>query len=120
MTKPAEDARSTLDWLTSDQTLPEVAETAPEIVNKCLFRTSNKWKSFVETFEKYAMEGENCVNESEENQWKSTSSWAAIVVVVFYFQPRERGKMRFHMLQNVQTALDFLKYKGVSTNIIFI
>ncbi|XP_023222689.1 plectin-like isoform X2 [Centruroides sculpturatus] len=28
--------------------------------------------------------------------------------------PRERGKMRFHMLQNVQIALDFLRYRKVS------
>ncbi|ELU00282.1 hypothetical protein CAPTEDRAFT_217665 [Capitella teleta] len=27
--------------------------------------------------------------------------------------PRERGRMRFHKMQNVQTALDFLKYKGI-------
>ncbi|XP_050668124.1 dystonin isoform X26 [Leptidea sinapis] len=27
--------------------------------------------------------------------------------------PRERGRMRFHMLQNVQMALDFLKYKKI-------
>lgn len=28
-------------------------------------------------------------------------------------QPREKGKMRFHMLQNVQMALDFLRYKKI-------
>ena len=33
--------------------------------------------------------------------------------VLFPFQPRERGKLRFHMLQNVQIALNFLKYKKV-------
>ncbi|XP_075219795.1 dystonin-like protein short stop isoform X24 [Lycorma delicatula] len=27
--------------------------------------------------------------------------------------PRERGKMRFHMLQNVQMALDFLRFKKI-------
>ncbi|XP_076629249.1 dystonin-like protein short stop isoform X12 [Colletes latitarsis] len=27
--------------------------------------------------------------------------------------PRERGRMRFHMLQNVQMALDFLRYKKI-------
>lgn len=30
-----------------------------------------------------------------------------------FFQPRERGRMRFHMLQNVQMALDFLRYKKI-------
>lgn len=30
-----------------------------------------------------------------------------------HFQPRERGRMRFHMLQNVQMALDFLRYKKI-------
>ncbi|ESO92340.1 hypothetical protein LOTGIDRAFT_162645, partial [Lottia gigantea] len=27
--------------------------------------------------------------------------------------PRERGHMRFHKIQNVQIALDFLKFKGI-------
>ncbi|PSN48662.1 Plectin, partial [Blattella germanica] len=27
--------------------------------------------------------------------------------------PRERGRMRFHMLQNVQIALDFLRYRKI-------
>ncbi|TGZ31939.1 Bullous pemphigoid antigen 1 [Temnothorax longispinosus] len=27
--------------------------------------------------------------------------------------PREKGRMRFHMLQNVQMALDFLRYKKI-------
>lgn len=27
--------------------------------------------------------------------------------------PRERGKLRFHMLQNIETALNFLKQKNV-------
>jgi len=30
------------------------------------------------------------------------------------FQPREKGRMRFHKLQNVQIALDFLKHRQVS------
>ena len=29
-------------------------------------------------------------------------------------QPRERGQMRFHMLQNVQTSLDYLRYRKVN------
>lgn len=29
-------------------------------------------------------------------------------------QPREKGRMRFHKLQNVQIALDFLKHRQVS------
>lgn len=29
------------------------------------------------------------------------------------FQPREKGRMRFHRLQNVQIALDFLKQRQV-------
>ncbi|KAK4002298.1 hypothetical protein OUZ56_004136 [Daphnia magna] len=27
--------------------------------------------------------------------------------------PRERGQMRFHMLQNVQTSLDYLRYRKI-------
>ena len=35
----------------------------------------------------------------------------------FLLQPRERGNMRFHFLQNVQMALEFLKFKGVSCDV---
>ena len=30
-----------------------------------------------------------------------------------FFQPRERGRMRFHAIQNVETALRFLRYKEI-------
>ncbi len=33
----------------------------------------------------------------------------------FSSQPREKGRMRFHRLQNVQIALDFLKQRQVCT-----
>lgn len=32
---------------------------------------------------------------------------------IFYPQPREKGRMRFHRLQNVQIALDYLKRRQV-------
>lgn len=32
---------------------------------------------------------------------------------IYVLQPREKGKMRFHMLQNAQMALDFLRYKKI-------
>lgn len=32
---------------------------------------------------------------------------------IFHLQPREKGHMRFHKLQNVQIALDFLKHRQV-------
>jgi len=32
-----------------------------------------------------------------------------------FVQARQRGRMRCHCMQNVQTALDFLKRKGVGT-----
>ena len=32
---------------------------------------------------------------------------------LFFFQPRERGRMRFHAIQNVETALRFLRYKEI-------
>ena len=31
----------------------------------------------------------------------------------FFAQPRERGRMRFHAIQNVETALRFLRYKEI-------
>jgi hypothetical protein len=54
-----------------------------------------------------------------------SSSFASIlsfVLKIFFvalFQPRERGRMRFHMLQNVQIALDFLRYRKVSQIMFF-
>jgi len=37
-----------------------------------------------------------------------------VIRCLYLFQPRERGRLRFHMLQNVQIALDFLRYRKVS------
>lgn len=36
------------------------------------------------------------------------------VKLILAFQPREKGRMRFHRLQNVQIALDYLKQRHVS------
>jgi len=36
-----------------------------------------------------------------------------IQLFFFLFQPRERGRMRFHAIQNVETALRFLRYKEI-------
>ena len=36
---------------------------------------------------------------------------------LLFLQPRERGRMRFHKLQNVNIALDFLKIRGVSVSL---
>lgn len=38
-------------------------------------------------------------------------------LVVSLLQPREKGRMRFHRLQNVQIALDFLKQRQVRANL---
>lgn len=35
----------------------------------------------------------------------------------FVQQPREKGRMRFHKLQNVQIALDFLKHRQVQESL---
>lgn len=37
----------------------------------------------------------------------------SFVIQFIFLQPREKGKMRFHMLQNAQMALDFLRYKKI-------
>ena len=34
-------------------------------------------------------------------------------MIFFPPQPRERGRMRFHAIQNVETALRFLRYKEI-------
>lgn len=43
---------------------------------------------------------------------------SVLVINIFFFfllfQPREKGRMRFHRLQNVQIALDFLKQRQVN------
>ena len=35
------------------------------------------------------------------------------IELITYVQPRERGRMRFHAIQNVETALRFLRYKEI-------
>lgn len=45
------------------------------------------------------------------NQWFPFPVWATLIFCVR--QPREKGRMRFHKLQNVQIALDFLKHRQV-------
>lgn len=48
--------------------------------------------------------------------------WCALTYRPLFFplislsQPREKGRMRFHRLQNVQIALDYLKRRQVSPN----
>lgn len=37
----------------------------------------------------------------------------ALGLIFVHSQPREKGKLRFHMLQNVETALNFLERKNV-------
>lgn len=44
-----------------------------------------------------------------------TPTWWSMSVSCL-FQPREKGRMRFHKLQNVQIALDFLKHRQVAKN----
>lgn len=38
---------------------------------------------------------------------------SALGLIFVHSQPREKGKLRFHMLQNVETALNFLERKNV-------
>ena len=40
------------------------------------------------------------------------------MLLFFVLQPREKGRMRFHRLQNVQIALDFLKQRKVSWDLL--
>ena len=41
-------------------------------------------------------------------------AWAKIYIIfIISMQPRERGRMRFHAIQNVETALRFLRYKEI-------
>ena len=35
------------------------------------------------------------------------------IISTLILQPRERGRMRFHAIQNVETALRFLRYKEI-------
>ena len=70
-----------------------------------------------------------CINPGCWNDWKGPFKYfheqdlcSYMNVKLYYennsvfvlFQPRERGRLRFHMLQNVQIALDFLRYRKVS------
>ncbi|EAA12998.4 AGAP011397-PA [Anopheles gambiae str. PEST] len=53
-------------------------------------------------------------NESRHpNALHSTNAKFALCGTFSPEHPREKGKMRFHMLQNAQMALDFLRYKKI-------
>lgn len=43
-------------------------------------------------------------------------SWFDLIMHLccFSFKPREKGRMKFHKIQNVQIALEYLSKKGVS------
>jgi hypothetical protein len=36
-----------------------------------------------------------------------------LIDLITLIQPREKGKMRWHALQNIETSLNFLKHKSV-------
>lgn len=57
------------------------------------------------------------VHQSWSRVHSNVRKWEALPDVWCHsclFQPREKGRMRFHKLQNVQIALDFLKHRQVS------
>ena len=43
-----------------------------------------------------------------------------IMLLFIVSQPRERGRMRVHMLQNIQIALNFLKHRKVRNGPLFV
>ena len=53
-----------------------------------------------------------CLAPQQPSKCKRNSSF-----FLLFLQPRERGRMRFHKLQNVNIALDFLKIRGVSVSL---
>ncbi|KAH8339934.1 hypothetical protein KR067_002877 [Drosophila pandora] len=59
------------------------------------------WDHFIEDWD--------IMHERDAIQKKTFTKW----VNKHLKKPREKGKMRFHMLQNAQMALDFLRYKKI-------
>ena len=61
---------------------------------------------------------ETCIHERKKKKTPSVFIRIIIstllhIISTLILQPRERGRMRFHAIQNVETALRFLRYKEI-------
>ncbi|XP_052759151.1 dystonin isoform X18 [Galleria mellonella] len=70
-------------------------------------------KTFTKWVNKHLVKVNRLVNDLFEDLRDGLSLISLLEVLSGEHLPRERGRMRFHMLQNVQMALDFLRYKKI-------
>ncbi|XP_045505242.1 dystonin isoform X21 [Colias croceus] len=70
-------------------------------------------KTFTKWVNKHLKKVNRHVNDLFEDLRDGLNLISLLEVLSGEHLPRERGRMRFHMLQNVQMALDFLRYKKI-------
>ncbi|XP_060807173.1 dystonin isoform X16 [Amyelois transitella] len=70
-------------------------------------------KTFTKWVNKHLVKVNRLVNDLFEDLRDGLNLISLLEVLSGEHLPRERGRMRFHMLQNVQMALDFLRYKKI-------
>ncbi|CAO2588915.1 Microtubule-actin cross-linking factor 1, isoforms 1/2/3/4/5 [Lemmus lemmus] len=73
-------------------------------------------KTFTKWVNKHLMKVRKHINDLYEDLRDGHNLISLLEVLSGIKLPREKGRMRFHRLQNVQIALDFLKQRQVSTS----
>ncbi|XP_073399406.1 plectin isoform X4 [Dendrobates tinctorius] len=88
---------------------PEPTESAPEEDE----RDRVQKKTFTKWVNKHLIKAQRHVNDLYEDLRDGHNLISLLEVLSGETLPREKGRMRFHKLQNVQIALDFLKLRQV-------
>ncbi|XP_053967035.1 dystonin isoform X14 [Anastrepha ludens] len=70
-------------------------------------------KTFTKWVNKHLKKAKRQVDDLFEDLRDGHNLLTLLEVLSNEYLPREKGKMRFHMLQNAQMALDFLRYKKI-------
>uniref|UniRef100_A0A8C5RWE5 Calponin-homology (CH) domain-containing protein n=1 Tax=Laticauda laticaudata TaxID=8630 RepID=A0A8C5RWE5_LATLA len=73
-------------------------------------------KTFTKWVNKHLMKVRKHINDLYEDLRDGHNLISLLEVLSGVKLPREKGRMRFHRLQNVQIALDFLKQRQVSAS----
>ncbi|XP_075219843.1 dystonin-like protein short stop isoform X29 [Lycorma delicatula] len=108
----------------SDQSLKEWAKDKPlsilqlDPADRAVLRIADERdaiqkKTFTKWVNKHLKKANRHVNDLFIDLQDGLNLISLLEVLSGEHLPRERGKMRFHMLQNVQMALDFLRFKKI-------
>uniref|UniRef100_A0A673IQH2 Plectin b n=1 Tax=Sinocyclocheilus rhinocerous TaxID=307959 RepID=A0A673IQH2_9TELE len=85
----------------------------PSRGRRCYERDRVQKKTFTKWVNKHLIKTQHHVNDLYEDLRDGHNLISLLEVLSGETLPRERGRMRFHKLQNVQIALDFLRHRQV-------